>query len=109
MAPRYPEAQASFGADDLGKIVAVEKRIRGLVPGFRIAYRPAVMAIQFTRDRDGNFILLVPLDDTTATRLMTVADMSHAQPAEVAASIIHEVLADDEAAHLPDPSHPFIH
>lgn len=61
------------------------------------------MGIRYTRCRDGSIVLHVPLDDETVARLMNVADMSHAAPEVVAASIIHDVLYDDEQAHASEP------
>jgi hypothetical protein len=41
----------------------------------------------------------IPVDAETFRRLTTIADMCHADPKTVAASLLHDVLADDEAAH----------
>ena len=43
----------------------------------------------------------VPLDAATAARLQGLADMCHAEPTSVAASLLHDVLAEDEAHHEP--------
>lgn len=50
---------------------------------------------------DEEVVMLVRLDAVTAARLMTVANECHASdPAVVLASIVHDVLADDDEAHL---------
>lgn len=41
----------------------------------------------------------IPVDAETLRRLASLADMCHADLKAVAASILHDVLADDEAAH----------
>ena len=41
----------------------------------------------------------VPLSGDTVRRLKKLADMCHADPKAVAASLLHDVLADDEGAH----------
>lgn len=43
----------------------------------------------------------VPLDAATAARLENLADICHAPKTAVAASLLHDVLADDEQAHIP--------
>lgn len=42
----------------------------------------------------------VPMCMETVARLMEVADISHADPVAVAASLLHDVLKADEDAHL---------
>jgi hypothetical protein len=43
----------------------------------------------------------IPLDPRTAARLANLSDECHADPVQVAASLLHDVLADDEQANLP--------
>jgi len=43
----------------------------------------------------------IPLDATTAARLQNLSDVCHAAPTNVAASLLHDILADDEEANLP--------
>lgn len=77
----------------------------GLVADSRITYKTPAMKIQFLRDEHERTVFEVALDDATVARLMEVADLSHAPPALLIASIVHDVLADDEAAHqLVDPA-----
>jgi hypothetical protein len=46
--------------------------------------------------------LRIPLDAETAARLEYLSDECHADPVRVAASLLHDVLADDaEAENLP--------
>lgn len=49
----------------------------------------------------------VRLDDETVARLIAIADACHAQPAELIAAIVHDVLEDDALAHMegPEPLH----
>jgi hypothetical protein len=48
----------------------------------------------------------IPLDAETAARLAHLSDECHADPVSVAASLLHDVLADDEAAHSPGATAP---
>lgn len=41
----------------------------------------------------------VPLDGDTIDRLMNLSDICHADPVAVAASLLHDILADDADAH----------
>ena len=41
----------------------------------------------------------VPLDDATVARLIELSDICHMPPTLLIASIIHDVLKDDEDAH----------
>lgn len=61
--------------------------------------------IQFSRaEEEGGYVFFrVPIDDATVVRLMTVADETHNDPATIIASIVRDVLKDDEDAHLPAP------
>lgn len=43
----------------------------------------------------------IPLDGETIDRLMRLSDICHADPRAVAASLLHDILKDDEAAHEP--------
>ena len=51
-------------------------------------------------DDRGVVFFRVPVDDATVARLMTVADEAHSDPATIIASILHDVLKDDEDAHM---------
>ena len=65
--------------------------------------------IQFARaEEEGGVVFFrVPVDDATVARLMTVADETHNDPATIIASILHDVLKDDEDAYLlTDPDRP---
>lgn len=54
-----------------------------------------------TEDEDGPLTeFSVLLDDQTVARLMRLSEMCHTPPRVVLASIIHDVLKDDEDAHL---------
>lgn len=48
-------------------------------------------------------IFVVTLDDLTTARLMEIADMLHADPANVIASIVGDVLEEDALAHYNCP------
>ena len=41
----------------------------------------------------------VPLDEETAARLQNLSDLCRADPVSVAASLLHDVLKDDEESH----------
>lgn len=43
--------------------------------------------------------MTIPLSTRTAERLLSLSNDCHASPDTVAASLLHDVLADDEAAH----------
>lgn len=43
--------------------------------------------------------MTIPLSSRTAERLRNLSNDCHAAPDTVAASLLHDVLADDEAAH----------
>lgn len=45
-------------------------------------------------------LITIPVDAETLRRLVRIADMSHAAPKAVAAALLHDVLKDDEDAHL---------
>lgn len=65
--------------------------------------------IQFAKAKEegGVVFFFVPVDDATVARLMTVADETHNDPATIIALILHDVLKDDEDAHLmTDPDRP---
>lgn len=47
----------------------------------------------------------VPLDAETAERLRALSDICHADEKSVAASLLHDVLKDDEEAHVSPPQH----
>jgi hypothetical protein len=41
----------------------------------------------------------IPLDAETADRLESLSDVCHTDPARVAASLLHDILADDAETH----------
>lgn len=41
----------------------------------------------------------VPLDKETAARLQCLSDICHADPVSVAASLLHDILKEDDDAH----------
>jgi hypothetical protein len=43
----------------------------------------------------------IPLDGETARRLLNLSDLCHAEAEKVAASLLHDILEDDEQANLP--------
>jgi predicted transcriptional regulator len=43
----------------------------------------------------------IPLDPETAARLQNLSDFCHAEPVKVAASLLHDILKDDEEYNLP--------
>lgn len=43
--------------------------------------------------------MTIPMSARTAERLLNLSNNCHAAPDRVAASLLHDVLADDEAAH----------
>jgi bacterioferritin (cytochrome b1) len=49
--------------------------------------------------------ITIPLDGESAERLKNLADACHAAPDRVAASLLHDVLKDDEEANLPAAMH----
>lgn len=52
------------------------------------------------QDAQGNWYLRVPLIGETARRLESLAEVCGVGKAEVAASLLHDILEDDEAAHV---------
>jgi len=42
----------------------------------------------------------IPLDGETAARLQSLSDVCHDAPTNVAASLLHDILKDDEDSHL---------
>lgn len=50
-------------------------------------------------DEEELVLFSVPLNGATVERLMRLADICHADPRKIAASLLHDVLAEDEAAH----------
>lgn len=44
-------------------------------------------------------IISIPVDAETYRRLTSLADICHADPKKVAASLLHDILKDDEEAH----------
>lgn len=43
----------------------------------------------------------IPLDGETVRRLQNLSNECHAEPMKVAASLLHDLLKDDEEANLP--------
>jgi hypothetical protein len=41
----------------------------------------------------------IPLDGATIDRLMNLADVCHAEPVKIAASLLHDILREDADAH----------
>ncbi len=52
-------------------------------------------------DRQETVWISVPLDAETAARLRNLSDVCHAAPTHVAASLLHDILKDDEIYNLP--------
>lgn len=50
-------------------------------------------------DTDRVVWLSIPVSPETAARLSNLADICHADPKKVAASLLHDLLKDDEEAH----------
>lgn len=46
-------------------------------------------------------LVTIALDAVTAARLRNLANMCHAAPTSVAASLLHDVLKDDDEHHEP--------
>ncbi len=53
------------------------------------------------KDPQDTVWISIPLDSATAARLQNLSDACHAAPTNVAASLLHDVLKDDEAENLP--------
>lgn len=70
------------------------------MPDSGIRYGFRIMA-NTPKDHDGVIWITVPLDSRTAARLENLSDVCHAAPIDVAASLLHDILKDDEAAHVP--------
>lgn len=51
-------------------------------------------------DRQQKTVLNIPLDDDTVSRLMNLSGICGSRPADVAASLLHDILKDDEDAHF---------
>ena len=52
-------------------------------------------------DTNDTIWISIPLDAATAARLQSLSDVCHAAPTNVAASLLHDILKDDEEANLP--------
>jgi hypothetical protein len=50
--------------------------------------------------------LSIPLDAKTAERLANLSDVCHNDPVRVAASLLRDILADDEQAHFLEAAAP---
>lgn len=64
------------------------------------------MSLNLTTRPDGRKTLTVELDDATLAWLIEVADMHHAEPAVIAASILRDIRQDDQDAHLQETMKP---
>lgn len=53
------------------------------------------------KDENEVIWISIPLDSETAARLMNLSDECHAEPVSVAASLLHDLLKDDEESNLP--------
>lgn len=51
-------------------------------------------------EEDGRAWLRVPLDPETSRRLTALANICHAKQESVAASLLHDLLKEDEEAHF---------
>lgn len=71
---------------------------------FRESFKPLGMSTgpENICDDEGEEVVYfrVPLRLDTVARLMTVSELSHADPVAVAASLLNDVLKEDEDAHL---------
>ena len=63
---------------------------------------PSHETIRIMRETSKNEIVwvTVPLDAETAERLRHLSDICHADEKSVAASLLHDILKDDEEAHV---------
>ena len=52
-------------------------------------------------DEETPVLITIRLDCASRDRLLALADLCHADPTVVAASLLHDVLKDDENAHAP--------
>ena len=52
------------------------------------------------KDQNAVIWISIPLDGETAARLQSLSDVCHAAPTNVAASLLHDILKDDEETHL---------
>lgn len=50
-------------------------------------------------EAEGVLWIRVPLDAITAARLAHLANIVEAEPISIAASLLHDILKDDDAAH----------
>jgi hypothetical protein len=55
----------------------------------------------FVDDQHETVWISIPLDPLTAARLRNLSDVCHVDPIGVAASLLHDVLAEDDEAHRP--------
>ncbi len=51
--------------------------------------------------KDDTVVITIPLSGETAERLQNLADFCHADPRSVAASLLHDILKDDEEYNVP--------
>jgi len=70
------------------------------VPIPRIIYNRPMPQLPADDQDDDVVYFRIPLDLQTVARLMEVSDISHADPVTVASSLLHDILAEDERAHL---------
>jgi hypothetical protein len=62
------------------------------------------MSPHLTTDDDEIVWFSIPLNGETIERLMNLSNECHAEPVQVAASLLHDILKDDENAHLEAPA-----
>lgn len=55
----------------------------------------------FLKDQNAVIWISIPLDGETAARLQSLSDVCHATPTRIAASLLYDILKDDEEANLP--------
>ena len=54
----------------------------------------------FDTDDSPKVCLRIPVSEETLARLQNLSDICHADPIKVAASLLHDVLKEDEDAHF---------
>lgn len=57
------------------------------------------MSKHLTDDDEETVWFSIPLNGATIDRLMNLSNICHAPPVQVAASLLHDILKDDEATH----------
>lgn len=65
-----------------------------------MTFGPPQLTIRIMRKANDEIVWVsVPLDADTAERLRHLSDVCHAPEPSVAASLLHDILKDDEEAH----------